>query len=228
MKKRVYNKTVGKIFRTLGFLILLAVSLVVGAELVIVSDLAFLDSVEPLANDLLSLLPVATYDYLGLALLVGLLLLVWAIRRGIILRVLLTVALVGTFALESYQMLSYLTGFVYLTPSWLGSGINAISDVLDQLLDISPWLMPGGALLVVMLLWAVFANKRPKRFSIFFMRVATITLFFGIVALALEMNLTATFVTATWFELIKYVCYIASYALIAVGSLFGVLGFYRK
>ena len=228
MNKRVYNKAVGKIFRTLGFLLILAVSLVIAAELIVATGITFLQVAEPYANQLLDLLPVAIYDYLGLGLLAGFLFLVWSIRRGVVLRVLVTVVLLVVFLLESYTSVSFFTGFLLLTPTWLDAVFNAISGLLDQLLAISVWVAPGASLFAVMLLWGVFANARPKRFSIFFIRLATITLFFGVVALALQANLTLSFATADWYLLVMYMCYILSFGLIAFGSLFGVIGFYRK
>lgn len=229
MNKRVYNKTVGKIFRTLGFLLILVASLVFISELILVSDLAFLASIEPIASNISGLLPAAVYEYVGLGLIVGLLCLVWAIRRGFLLRVLVTVLLVVTLAVQVNSGVSFLSGMNVVAPSWLDSAVAAVSGPLDQLLAISEWIEPGVALFSVMLLWGVFANARPKRFSIFFVRVATITLFLGIVLYGLQANLsTSTFVSATWYVTILNICYLLSYALIAGGSVFGVLGFYRK
>ncbi len=228
MNKRVYNKTGGKIFRTLGFLLILIVSLVLTASLIDMSNITFLASVEPLATQVLDLVPAVVLEYVGLGLLVGLLCLVWAIRRGLVLRLFITVSLLVIFLLDAYTSVSFFTGYMVIAPSWLTSVLDAIAGPLDQLIAISQWVAPGVALLAVMLLWGVFANARPKRFSIFFIRIATITLFFGVVAMALAENLTATFVTADWFMMVQYLCYIASFALIAFGSVFGVIGFYRK
>lgn len=228
MNKRVYNRTVGKIFRTFGFLLILLVSLIIGAEMVAMSDASFLASVVPIATQITDIVPAALNDYLGIGIVAGLLCLVWAIRRGLVLRLLLTVVLVVVFIVETHTAISFLTGYMLSAPSWLDSALDAIAGPIDQLLAISPWVAPGAALLVVILLWSVFANARPKRFSIFFLRVSTITLFFGIVAQALLVNLTATFTSATWFTTVLELCYLVSFALIAVGSALGVIGFYRK
>ncbi len=228
MKKRVYNKTFGKIVRTLGFLMVLASSLLFTAMLIDSSTASFLSSLQPMVTQIIDMLPTEFYHYLGLGYLVGLLLLIWAIRRGFVLRVLITIVLIGLFIIESFNMVSFLTGYAMLTPTWLGNIINSQSALINQLLDISPWIAPGVALLAVMLLWGVFANARPKRFSLFLFRIATITLFLGVVVFALQYNLSAAFVTADWYVVILDLLYIISYALIAVGALFGTIGFYRK
>lgn len=228
MNKRVYNKAVGKIFRTLGFLFILAVSLIVTAALIVNSGVSFLAFAEPMASQALALVPAVMLDYLGLGLLVGWLFLIWAIRRGVFLRVLVTVVLLVVFVLDTYNADAFFTLLPMSSPSWMDAVFNAIASPINQLLAISNWIPAGVSLLAVMLLWGVFANARPKRFSIFFIRVATITLFFGVVAFGLKANLTSAFVQATWFDLILGVCYILSFGLIAFGSAFGVIGFYRK
>ena len=228
MKKRVYNKTFGKIVRTLGFLLILAVSAIFTALLIDNSTASFLSSLQPIVTEIINLLPTELYNYLGMGFLVGLLLLIWAIRRGFFLRILITIVLLGLFVIESYNAVSFLVGYWMYTPTWLADFINSQSSLMDQLLDISPWIAPGVALFAVMLLWGVFANARPKRFSLFLLRFSTITLFLGVVALALQFNLTATFTTADWYVVIMDVLYILSYALIALGALFGTIGFYRK
>ncbi len=228
MNKRVYNKTIGKIFRTLGFLLMLLVSVILASELVVASNIPFLQSVEPIATQITGLIPTAVNGYFGLGMLAGLLFLVWAIRRGFVLRVLVTVLLVVVFLLESYTANAFFTGYVLTSPSWLGSVVNLVSGPIDQLLAISGWVAPGVTLFAVILLWGVFANARPKRFSIFFIRLATLTLFLGVVLMALEVNLTSAFVSSSGFLTVKYLSYIASFALISVGSLLGVIGFYRK
>ncbi len=228
MNKRVYNKTVGKIFRTLGFLLILVVSAIITAEMITSGTISFLAFAEPIATQVADLIPAIVYEYLGLGLLVGLLFLVWAIRRGVVLRFLVTVVLLAVFVIESYTAISFFTDNNLLTPAWLVSALAAISGPIDQLLDISIWIAPGAALAAVILLWAVFANARPKRFSIFFIRLSTITLMFAIIMLGIKSNVSGAFTTADWYLMIMNVCYFLSFALITFGSVFGVIGFYRK
>src|SRR5690554_4045265 len=97
MNKRVYNSTFGKIVRTLGFLLVLVSSLYIATFLVIQnSTLPLVGNILPFAemiDDMIDSLPAFIGDYVGLLLIVGLLMITWAIRRGIILRVLITVLL---------------------------------------------------------------------------------------------------------------------------------------
>jgi hypothetical protein len=230
MKNRVYNKTVGKIFRTLGFLLVLASSVFIAAQLIIENDtLPFIDNLLPFATLLNNIISGFAFinDYAGLALVVGFIMIVWAIRKGIVLRVLVTVLLLFVYIEGAVAGTTPLAPIILGIPSWFLAFTGLIETYIVMLTDISEYIIPGISLGAPIMLWAVFANKKPSRLSTFVYRISTTLLF-----LAILLNLVKVFVPTladvAIVATINVALYILSYLLFIVGGAFGVLGFARK
>ncbi len=231
MNKRVYNKAFGKIVRTLGFLLILVSSVFLAVQLILTyQTLPFIESLVPFAdmvNDV-----VAPYAFLSeyavLALIVGQIFILWAIRRGLILRVLLTVTLVFLFVENSFAGESVLVPIAVDSPAWLGNVLGFIEGPFDQLVALSEYIIPGVTVAVPFLLWVLYAYKKPGRFSLFMLRLGSITLFLAIAMLIVQELFVPSLGDVEIYGTINTVLYILTYLLNALGGVFGTLGFARK
>jgi hypothetical protein len=234
MKKRVYNKTFGKIVRTLGFLLLLIGSVYFFSKIVTHTSyrtLALISALTPYGEMIeaqLAIVPFLSSGYALFAVAFGIILIVWAIRQGLIVRLVIT----GTLILGTLLTILNVTGLfvpVAVTIDASIYNIIAMGDVLLQpLLDISPYIAPGLFLASAFLFWVVLAYKKPKRFSLFLLRVGATLLFLAMAMTALPTILSATLFTQPLYLTGSIVLYTLSYTLFAVGSVFGVAGFLRK
>lgn len=231
MKKPVYNKVFGKIVRTLGFILILVSSLFFAVQLILTyQSLPFIETLLPYAtmiNDILAPYTIIS-EYAVLAFIVGMLFLVWAIRRGIILRVLLTITLVFLFVENSLSGNSVLVPIAVDSPSWLSSVLSFVVDPFNQLVAFSEYIIPGVTVAVPFLLWVVFAYKRPGRLSIFMLRLASVTLFLAIAMLIVKTLFVPSLDDVAIYATITTVFYILTYLLSALGAALGTLGFFKK
>jgi len=231
VNKRVYNKTFGKIVRTLGFLLILVSSIFIATVLILENEtLPFIDnltSFAQMADGILANIPLIA-DYAGLALVVGFIFLLWAIRKGLILRVLLTVVLLFGFIESSISGTSQLVPVVLASPSWLAGLLGAIEPFVDQITAMSPYVIPGVGVAAPFLLWMLFAYKKPGRFSLFMLRLGTIALFLAVLMYAVANLFVTSLLTVDIYSTIEIMLYIVTYLFFIVGSAFGTLGLARQ
>ncbi|MBU1143138.1 MAG: hypothetical protein KKH92_05750 [Firmicutes bacterium] len=230
MNKRVYNKTLGKIVRTLGFLLILVSSTFLSAKMILgYQDLPLISNVLPYANMINDF--VAPYpfidEYALVGLVAGLIMLLWAIRRGLILRVVLTVVLAFVLIEGTISGTSPLFPITLSSPAWVATVLGLVSPIIDLLNGISIYIIPGAAVAVPFLLWVLFAYKKPNRFSIFMLRLGSITLFLAVAMFAAK-QFVASLNDVEIFNTINIVLYLLTYLFYVLGSAFGVLGFARK
>lgn len=232
MNKRVYNGTFGKIVRTLGFLLVLVSSIYISTYLVIQNaTVPFVDKILPFAEmseDIIDKLPTFIADYIGLALVLGLILLTWAIRKGVVLRVLITVVLLFGYLESAINNSSSLAPITLANPSWMVTVLDLVESFYTQLIDLSEFIVPGIMVAAPMFLWALFANKKPGRFSVLMLRLGTIVLFLAVVMLVVGDLFFGALSVESWYQTVQTVLYMLTYLLFLVGSVFGVIGFTRK
>lgn len=232
MKKRVYNKTIGKIFRTLAFMLIMVASVFFATHLILDNDqLPFISTLTPFAlmiNDIIATMPFIM-DYAALALVIGLIILLWVIRRGLILRVLLSALLLFVF------VEGLVTGFTPLvpidtlsSPDWLNAVLRFIEGPFNALTAINTFIIPGVALALPFLLWMLFAQKKPNRLSIFSLRLGSVMLFLAILLYVVGNIIDSSLTELSIFGTIKTLLYIITYLLFMLGSVLGILGFARK
>ncbi len=233
MKNRVYNGTLGKIIRTFGFLLLLVSSAYLAMLYIAFNDsYVGLAQLSPYANqglDFIQTLPAALFEYLGFAFFAGFIMIIWAIRKGLIVRVVLTVGLaflvIHTFIAGS-SPLEFVGLFDF--PTWLDGLRDAILPTYTSILEISEYVIGGVSIGATILLWYTFANKKPGRFSILMLRIGSTTLFLGVTMAIVATQFLTTMLTNALFVQALVSFYALSYLLFVLGSLFGVLGFSRK
>lgn len=232
MNKRVYNSTFGKIVRTLGFLLVLVSSLYIATFLVIQnSTLPLVGNILPFAeivDDMIQTLPAFIGDFVGLLLIVGLLMITWAIRRGIVLRVLITVLLLFGYFESAINNSSSLAPINLAHPAFMVSILDLVEPFYNQIVNLSEYVVPGAMLAAPMFLWALFANKKPGRFSVLMLRLGSITLFLAILMLVVGDLFLTDLAAANWYLTVQTSLYMVTYLVFLVGGVFGVLGFSRK
>lgn len=231
MNKRVYNKAFGKIVRTLGFLLILVSSVYLAAALInTYQALPFISTLLPYAdmiNDFVA--PYAFIsEYAVMALILGQIFILWAIRRGVILRVLLTVTLLFLFVENSLSGISVLVPITVDSPAWLPNVLGFIEGPFQQLVAFSEYIIPGVTVAVPFFLWILYAYKKPGRFSLFMLRLGSITLFLAIAMLIVKNLWVPSLADVEVYGTITTILYILTYLLNAIGGLFGTLGFARK
>jgi hypothetical protein len=233
MKNRVYNGTIGKIIRTFGFLLIL-----ISSAYLAINYVSFYDSyvglaqLAPYANqalDFIATLPVALFEYVGLAFFAGFIMLIWAIRKGLIVRVVLTVGLaflmIHTFIAGNSPI--EIVGF-FDFPTWLDGLQSSIVPTYISILDISEYVIGGVAIGVPIFLWFTFANKKPNRFSIMMLRIGSTTLFLGAAMVIVANQFVVAMLTNALYMQVVISLLTLSYLLFVLGALFGFLGFSRK
>jgi len=231
VKKRVYNKTFGKIVRTLGFLLILVSSIFIATILILENDtlpfIGNLTSFAEMAESYLQRVPLIA-EYAGLGLVISLILILWAIRKGLIFRVLLTVVLLFGFVESSISGTSALVPIILQSPVWLSGVLDMIETYVNQLTAMSPYVIPGVGLAAPFLLWILFAYKKPGRFSLFMLRLGSIALFLAILMLVVAELFATSLLDVEIYTVITMILYIVTYLFFILGSLFGTLGVSRK
>ena len=231
MNKRVYNKAFGKIMRTLGFMLVLVSSVFLAVELILTyQTLPFIETLLPYAQMVSDFTSQYTFisEYAVLALIVGEIFILWAIRKGLILRVLLTLTLVFLFVENSFSGQSVLVPIAVDSPAWLGNILGFIEGPFEQLVALSEYIIPAVTVAVPFSLWVLYAYKKPGRFSLFMLRLGSITLFLAIAMLIVKNLFVPSLADVEIYGTITTVLYILTYLLNAIGGLFGTLGFARK
>ena len=232
MKNRVYNSTFGKIGRTFGFLLILISSLIIVTSLILTnSTYEGISALVPVAqqiDDILTSLPAFLGEFMGIMLFVGLISLIWAIRKGIVIRVVLTVLLVFMLLYTLMKLTGPLTPVLVLFPSFLTDILVQLEDLFNQVLGINKYILPGITIAIPILLWYVFANKKPGRLSIFMLRVGSTFLFLAVVMLGVATEFANAMLTNALYVQVMMSLYTLTYLLFVVGSVFGIIGFMKK
>ncbi len=233
MKNYVENNLLGKLFRTLGYVALLVSSSLISMSLVFAENAEFFmidtlrDLLQPVQDIILSVdLLQDTFYYVALFF-IGLLFLVWTLSKSLLGKILQTVLFVAVFALIFYSQDAVLLPVTFTTPDWLANVLDMVSSFLDQAIDFSEFALPLVALLATLLIWRIFAMKKPKRIATFLGRLGSITLFLAVLLLFAATAFEA-FVDPLIFEDIRVYLYFATFDLFAVASVFGILGFLRS
>lgn len=232
MKNRVYNSTFGKIGRTLGFLLILFSSVYIVTFLILTNTtyegISALVPVAEQIDSILDSLPAFLSEYIGIMLFVGFIFLIWAIRKGIVIRVVLTVLLVFMLLYTLMNLTGPLTPVLVFFPSFLTDILVQLEDLFNQVLGISEYILPGISIAIPILLWYVFANKKPGRLSIFMLRLGSVFLFLAVAMLGIATEFVNSMLTNALYMQAMTSLYTLTYLLFVVGSVFGIIGFMKK
>lgn len=227
MNKRVYNRTFGKIIRTLGFLLVTVSSIYLLTKLVLYETtlplIKHLVRFAEIADRILTNVPLID-RYSPLAITLGFILLLWAIRRGIVLRVILTILLLFNLVLAG---IGGLVPILISQPDWIYNLILKLPEAFWDLVLTNDYVAPGAFIATPFLLWVLFAYKKPKRVSTFLLRIGSIFMFLAVLLLGMTMFFD-TLANSELFRAGYTGLYVLTYAMFIIGGAFGIIGFSRK
>lgn len=234
MKRHVENKTFAKFIRTLGYVLLL-VSVSLSALALVYAEnteLFMLETIRTLTNPVNDIIAQVSFlndgTYIVLAFGLGLTLLTLTLRRTHVSRVFYGLIVLAITVVVIYAEKSTLLPITFTNPEFLDTALKQLSFALDPILALSEFAIPLVSLLLVLIGWMVFATKKPKRFSTTCVRLGMISLFIAVLVLFMATAFADGFIPQDTYELIQTYAYFIAFDFIAIGSLFGILGFMRK
>jgi hypothetical protein len=232
------NKTsaLTKLLRTLSFVILLAVFTLLQMYFLFDAntDVILLNQIQTLLQPVQDVLTNYSFlqdgFYIASALLLGLLLFIWTVSKSVVLKVILTSVLILSYVVMlSEQVLFIAPETLSVTsPTFLDSVLDIIGPLLQELFALQA-LVP---LLIIFITFALLtlllAFRKPKRVSLIIVRAG-----FDIVLLALfveflKVVLIDAIIPLNIYEIIKSYSFLIGYDLVILGSIFGILGFFRN
>jgi hypothetical protein len=233
MKRHVENKAFAKFIRTLGYILLLAsVSL---AALVLVyeesTELFMLETIRTLlnpVNDIIAQFTFIDHAYIVLGFGLGLTFLTFTLRRRYVSRVFFGFIVLASTLTLVYAEESTILPLTFNNPEFLETALSYLSLAINPVLELTEFAIPLVSLLIVLIGWMVFATKKPKRLSTTFVRIGMISLFIAVLVVFMASAFADGFITQSLYETIQTYAYFIAFDFIAIGSLFGILGFMRK
>ena len=218
--KKVENKTLGKIIRTIGFLLYGFSMLIFLFELLKNIEM----QVDALNNIIESLYNIGlTMFIVSVCHIAGLIMISWALGKNMFHKILLTVLLIILLVSFAFDNAIYVYGISSLSvPAFLEPITNIFSN-LSNVFDGATILLQ---LVILFFVWHLLAYKRPRRFSTILIRVSFTVLTLASVPTAI-FYFVGTPDVAIIQTIINYVWVIWA-GLGLMGSLFGIIGFVRK
>lgn len=217
--KKVENGPVGKLFRTLGYLIILAAALFFAANNLAILDFKFLNNiVEPVLKFFNQELKVLM-DYWSLFLIGGIMILIWPLSKKITQPIIVTILIVIATLIDN--LVKGKNGILGIEP------LFNLEFLTNAFLN-NEWLILVVYLIPLLFVYVLIGKKKPKRIATSLLSGALLILFFALIADYLPNILQNDWATNEIF--IKVISGVSgfSFLLQALASVFGVLGFLRK
>ena len=232
------NKTsaLTKLLRTLSFVILLAVFTLLQMYFLFDAntDVILLNQIQTLLQPVQDVLTNYSFlqdgFYIASALLLGLLLFIWTVSKSVVLKVILTSVLILSYVVMLSEQVLFIAPetLSVISPTFLDSVLDIIGPLLQELFALQA-LIPLLIIFVTFaLLTLLLAFRKPKRVSLIIVRAG-----FDIVLLALfveflKVVLIDAIIPLNIYEIIKSYSFLIGYDLVILGSIFGILGFFRN
>lgn len=223
-----------KFLRTLSFVIMFVVFSLFLMHLIFETqvEFIFMDALRPLLQPIQDI--IASVEILGdtfyiiSLLIVGLLLFSWTVSKSVLFKVIFTVSLLLSYFVMLSEEMLFISYMDLIRPTFL----NAIFEVMDPLLERLLSLHEFVGLLTVfvsfVLMTAFLAFKKPKRVSLSVVRIGVDILLIALFVEFAKVVLIDSFIPANIYAYIKNYSFLIGYDLIALGSLLGILGFFRN
>jgi hypothetical protein len=223
-----------KLLRTLSFVFLLSVFSLFIMHLVFETQVEFIlmDLIRPLLQPFQDI--IATIDvlsntfYILSALVVGLLLFTWTVSKSVLINVFLTVTIVLSYLVMLSEETLYISYMELLRPEFLNVLFDLINPVLEVLLSLHEFVGLLIVFVTFILLTLLLVFRKPKRFSLTLVRVGVDLLLLALFVEFAKVVLIDSFIPANIYEYIKNYSFLIGYDFIALGSIFGILGFFRN
>jgi hypothetical protein len=223
-----------KLLRTLSFVFLLSVFSLFIMHLVFETQVEFIlmDLISPLLQPFQDI--IATIDvlsntfYILSALVVGLLLFTWTVSKSVLINVFLTVTIVLSYLVMLSEETLYISYMELLRPEFLNVLFDLINPLLEELLSLHEFVGLLIVFVTFILLTLLLVFRKPKRFSLTLVRVGVDLLLLALFVEFAKVVLIDSFIPANIYEYIKNYSFLIGYDFIALGSIFGILGFFRN
>jgi hypothetical protein len=223
-----------KLLRTLSFVFLLSVFSLFIMHLVFETQVEFIlmDLIRPLLQPFQDI--IATIDvlintfYILSALVVGLLLFTWTVSKSVLINVFLTVTIVLSYLVMLSEETLYISYMELLRPEFLNVLFDLINPLLEELLSLHEFVGLLIVFVTFILLTLLLVFRKPKRFSLTLVRVGVDLLLLALFVEFANVVLIDSFIPANIYEYIKNYSFLIGYDFIALGSIFGILGFFRN
>ena len=227
-----------KLLRTLSFVLLAAVFSLFIFHLIFDTQAEFIlmDQLRPLLQPVQD--TIASIDllndtfYILTTLILGLVLFTWTVSKSVLIKVLLT----ASIFLSYLVMLSEEKLFMDLEnlhmdlvrPDFLNPVFDIIKPLLEKLLMLHEFVGLLIVFITFVLLTLLLAFRKPKRFSLTLVRIGFDLVLLALFVVFAKVVLINSFIPANIYEYIKNYSFLIGYDLIALGSILGILGFFRN
>lgn len=233
MKNYVENQSLGKFFRTIGYiLIFVATSLISmtilfdsNTEIVLIDTIR--ETLQPIQDVVLTVDFLQDGFYQLLFFYIGMVLIFWTLVKSTFVKLLQTLIFTGLFVLIFYSKDMSFIPITFTNPDWMVDALAMVDSYLDPVLSLNEFVAPLAALVGTLVIWQLFATKKPKRIATFFLRAGSVVLFLAVLSIFATKAFEEFFDTSI-FDTVRSYLYIVSYDFFILGSAFGILGFMRK
>ena len=223
-----------KLLRTLSFVFLLSVFSLFIMHLVFETQVEFIlmDLIRPLLQpfqDIITSIDILSNTfYILSALVVGLLLFTWTVSKSVLINVFLTVTIVLSYLVMLSEETLYISYMELIRPEFLNVLFDLINPLLEELLSLHEFVGLLIVFITFILLTLLLVFRKPKRFSLTLVRVGVDLLLLALFVEFANVVLIDSFIPANIYEYIKNYSFLIGYDFIALGSIFGILGFFRN
>jgi hypothetical protein len=122
----------------------------------------------------------------------------------------------------------HLTFLPLLYPEWMEDILVSANELIIQLDNIHEYIVHAAVIAVPILLWYVFANKKPGRISLFLLRIGATFLFLAAGMLVVASEFATSMMTNDLYIQVMISLYTLTYLLFVAGSALGIVGFMKK
>ena len=223
-----------KFLRTLSFVIMFVVFSLFLMHLIFETQVEFIlmdalrPLLQPIQDTIASIEVLSDTFYILTTLILGLLLFTWTVSKSVLIKVLLTVSIVLSYLVMLSEETLFIGYMDLVRPEFLNPVFDIINPLLEQLLTLHEFVRLLTVFITFVLLTLLLAFRKPKRFSLTLVRIGVDILLLALFVEFAKVVLIDSFIPANIYEYVKNYSFLIGYDLIALGSILGILGFFRN
>lgn len=221
MNRKVVNGSTARIFRNISFILLLLASFILGVKSLVSIDWNLLNNIFNPINNFINNELNFINDYLYLILFLGLLGLLWTQTNNLFTKIFVTVVSLIVILIND-NMPGGITVIDFLP------NLNFINKLLDDLVMKHNWVLLVIRFLPLLFIYLTLNRRIPQRLSLSSISSGLGFLLLTLVFINLPTLIENDWHTKTWFITTNNVLTSASFVFIAVGSVLGLIGFFRR
>lgn len=217
--KKVENGPIGKLFRTLGYLLILVAAGYFALSNLAIFDVSYINQIVDPALDFFNEELKVFADYWQLILVSGIFMLIWPLSKKKALPTITTILLLLVVFVDNQ-----LYGKGSIIPFLNVPEIKYITDTFSKF----NWLELVVYLIPLLFVYILIGLKKPKRIAASLLSGGLLVLMFALIGNSLPIILNNNWATNDIFIQVIAGVFSLSFILQALAGLFGVLGFMRK